>query len=205
MFDLCYVKRMLAPIERVDTHTLIFNDNVINNLNVGNTDSLIFSGTVIDKLIFKNNVIDGFCGVGAPVSRIPRNTYMKNKFTVLQFSGNRAGNLMHDYNSGIATKKCRGFINIKLVDEETPSHEVKFDFIVDNNLITFYENGNIRRIFPLYGQINGYWTEENEYELAEEITLPVLGTELVCKPLCIHFYYTLLYLQNYNLYLFPSF
>ncbi|MDY5576390.1 MAG: hypothetical protein SPF70_02770 [Lachnospiraceae bacterium] len=54
--------------------------------------------------------------------------------------------------------------------------------------ITFYENGNIRRIFPLYGQINGYWTEENEYELAEEITLPVLGTELVCKPLCIHFY-----------------
>lgn len=34
-------------------------------------------------------------------------------------------------------------------------------------LITFYESGKIKRIFPLNGKITGYWTEENEYELAE--------------------------------------
>lgn len=55
-------------------------------------------------------------------------------------------------------------------------------------LITFYENGNIKRIFPLYGQINGYWTEENEFELAKEMTIPILGDQIVCKPLCFHFY-----------------
>lgn len=35
-------------------------------------------------------------------------------------------------------------------------------------LVTFYENGAIKRLFPLNGKITGYWTEENEYELAEE-------------------------------------
>ncbi len=33
-------------------------------------------------------------------------------------------------------------------------------------LITFYESGSIKRLFPLNGKITGYWTEENEYELA---------------------------------------
>lgn len=146
VFNMCFVNRMLAPIERVDVHTLIFNDNVINNSNVGNTDSLIFSGTVIDKVIFKNNIIDGYRSVGVPVGRLPRNTYIKNKFTVNQFSATRAGNVMHDYNSGLATKKCRGYINIKLVDDESPAYEVKFDFVVDNNLITFYENGETKTL-----------------------------------------------------------
>ena len=35
-------------------------------------------------------------------------------------------------------------------------------------LALFYENGNIKRIFPLNGKITAYWTEENEYTLAEE-------------------------------------
>lgn len=54
--------------------------------------------------------------------------------------------------------------------------------------ITFYEHGGIHRLFPLYGQLNGYWTEENEYELAEEIKLSALGDHLICKPLCLCFY-----------------
>lgn len=54
--------------------------------------------------------------------------------------------------------------------------------------ITFYEEGGIRRLFPLYGQLNGYWTEENEYELAPQLYLPILGEQICCKPLCIHFY-----------------
>lgn len=35
-------------------------------------------------------------------------------------------------------------------------------------LILFYENGNVKRIFPLNGKITAYWTEDNEYDLAEE-------------------------------------
>ncbi|MEL7596806.1 MAG: hypothetical protein AAGU01_01250, partial [Clostridiaceae bacterium] len=34
--------------------------------------------------------------------------------------------------------------------------------------ITFYRNGNIKRIFPLDGKITGYWGEDDEYSLAEE-------------------------------------
>lgn len=29
-------------------------------------------------------------------------------------------------------------------------------------MITFYENGSIHRIFPLYGQVTGFWSEEKE-------------------------------------------
>jgi hypothetical protein len=36
-------------------------------------------------------------------------------------------------------------------------------------LVLFYENQSIKRIFPLNGKITAYWTEENEYSLAEEL------------------------------------
>lgn len=35
-------------------------------------------------------------------------------------------------------------------------------------LITFYENGSIKKLFPLNGHISGYWSEDDEYNLAEE-------------------------------------
>lgn len=35
-------------------------------------------------------------------------------------------------------------------------------------LMTFYESGAVKRLFPLNGKITGYWTEENEYSLARE-------------------------------------
>ncbi|HEY8889468.1 MAG TPA: hypothetical protein VIM70_04390 [Clostridium sp.] len=34
--------------------------------------------------------------------------------------------------------------------------------------LSFYENGEVKRIFPLNGKITAYWTEQNEYKLAEE-------------------------------------
>lgn len=55
-------------------------------------------------------------------------------------------------------------------------------------LITFYKSGAIKRIFPLYGQISGFWTEEDEYRLATEISIPVLDRVIKVKPLCIYFY-----------------
>jgi hypothetical protein len=35
-------------------------------------------------------------------------------------------------------------------------------------LITFYENGGIKRIFPLNGKLSGYWSESDEEKLCEE-------------------------------------
>lgn len=34
--------------------------------------------------------------------------------------------------------------------------------------VTFYETGEIKRIFHLNGKISGYWSEENEFDLAKE-------------------------------------
>lgn len=32
-------------------------------------------------------------------------------------------------------------------------------------LVTFYEDGSIHRVFPLNGKLSGFWAEKNEYEL----------------------------------------
>ena len=57
-------------------------------------------------------------------------------------------------------------------------------------LLTFYPDGSLKRIFPLNGKISGYWTEENEYKLAETITVPSSVGELKVKPINIQFYKT---------------
>jgi len=55
-------------------------------------------------------------------------------------------------------------------------------------LITFYESGEIKRIFPLNGKITGYWTEENEYGLAQPITLKMDHGYVDKKFISLHFY-----------------
>lgn len=40
-------------------------------------------------------------------------------------------------------------------------------------LVTFYDNGAIHRVFPLNGKLSGYWGEKNEYEME-----PVLHFEM---------------------------
>lgn len=55
-------------------------------------------------------------------------------------------------------------------------------------LITFHKNGNIKRIFPLNGKISGYWTEEDEYNLAEEIKIDSPLGELKTRASAIQMY-----------------
>lgn len=55
-------------------------------------------------------------------------------------------------------------------------------------LITFYENGNIKRIFPLNGQITAYWSEQDEYNLAEDISLNLSIGKFQKKIISINFY-----------------
>jgi len=53
----------------------------------------------------------------------------------------------------------------------------------------FYEDGTLKRVFPLYGKISGYWSETNEYGLAEPIGVALPdGTAVVAKFLGLAFY-----------------
>jgi hypothetical protein len=54
--------------------------------------------------------------------------------------------------------------------------------------ILFYECGNLRRVFPLNGKITGFWSEDNEYELAQEIELQVPFGCLKQKYIGVYFY-----------------
>jgi hypothetical protein len=55
-------------------------------------------------------------------------------------------------------------------------------------LVTFYENEKICRIFPLNGKLTGFWSEANEYELAREYQFSLPLAEFKRKIIAIHFY-----------------
>ncbi|TVM18763.1 hypothetical protein DPQ33_04630 [Oceanidesulfovibrio indonesiensis] len=40
-------------------------------------------------------------------------------------------------------------------------------------LVTFHEDGSLKRVFPLNGKLSAYWSWQNEYTLAPEIALPL--------------------------------
>jgi len=58
----------------------------------------------------------------------------------------------------------------------------------DAELVTFYEDGAVNRLFPLNGLVNGFWTENQERALAGklEFTLPI--GKFRAKVIGIHFY-----------------
>lgn len=60
--------------------------------------------------------------------------------------------------------------------------------IISTELITFYENGSIKRIFPLNGQISAFWEEEDEYQLAKDLSLDFSFGKIVAKVISICFY-----------------
>ena len=55
-------------------------------------------------------------------------------------------------------------------------------------LLNFYEDGSLKRFFPLNGKITGYWTEEDEGALAEEMTLPTKKGRFTGKIMSVLFY-----------------
>lgn len=57
-------------------------------------------------------------------------------------------------------------------------------------LVTFYESGALRRVFPLNGKLSGYWTEKNEFKLAEPISIPTSVGTICAKPIYMQFYET---------------
>lgn len=55
-------------------------------------------------------------------------------------------------------------------------------------LLTFYDSGAVKRVFPLNGKITGYWSEQNEYGLAKEAALDFPFGQICAKIICMHFY-----------------
>jgi hypothetical protein len=55
-------------------------------------------------------------------------------------------------------------------------------------LLTFYEGEKIRRLFPLNGKLSGFWSEANEYALAQEFEFKLPVAEFKRKIIGIHFY-----------------
>jgi hypothetical protein len=78
--------------------------------------------------------------------------------------------------------------NLKSIYLEQQTEVMTEVGLIPVELITFYEDGGIHRIFPLNGKLTGYWSEEEEYELAAKISLSVLGTEISTKVISIQFY-----------------
>lgn len=60
--------------------------------------------------------------------------------------------------------------------------------VISAELITWYEIGSIRRIFPLDGNLTGFWTEDDEYELAEPIEIQLPFGKIKEKVVGVQFY-----------------
>ena len=60
--------------------------------------------------------------------------------------------------------------------------------IIPAELITFYKNGNIKRLFPLNGKLSAYWDENEEYGLAKEYFFNMPFGEIKTKLMGISFY-----------------
>lgn len=55
-------------------------------------------------------------------------------------------------------------------------------------LVTFYKDGSLKRIFPLDGALSGFWSWKNEYELSEELELDTPAGKIRAKIIGIQFY-----------------
>lgn len=73
--------------------------------------------------------------------------------------------------------------------EDVTEIETSFGTI-KSELVTFHRSGALCRVFPLDGQTTGFWTEENEFELAETLDIPTPSGTLSVKPIYLQFYET---------------
>ncbi len=65
---------------------------------------------------------------------------------------------------------------------QTPMGVFKAEFL------TFYEDGSLNRIFPLNGQVDGYWSERKEGEMAEVLNFDLSVGQFSAKIINLHFY-----------------
>lgn len=134
----------------------------IHNVSYVNKDK---EGKVCDCMLDDKNELHFSLG-----SVIPKYTYLHPR---------------DKYRSALAWYPSGAIRSIYLEGKQTIKTSIG---MIPAELVTFYESGSIRRVFPLYGQISGFWKEEEEYQLSEKILLScpeVIGAYHI---LCIAFY-----------------
>lgn len=89
-------------------------------------------------------------------------------------------------NTGSITLYRSGALKSIALQEQTLVKTTVGEFPTE--LITFYESGAIKRLFPLNGKISAYWTEEDEYGLTEEYTFNTGPLSLKLRITAIYFY-----------------
>jgi antitoxin component YwqK of YwqJK toxin-antitoxin module len=96
-----------------------------------------------------------------------------------------------DYTGRRKTIKCLSFYpsgNIKSIDlQEQTSISTSLGNI-EVELVTFYENGIIKRVFPRNGALSGFWSEDDEAQLCKTLSFSLLDTNFNLKINSIFFY-----------------
>ena len=59
---------------------------------------------------------------------------------------------------------------------------------VGAELVTFYQDGSVNRIFPLNGKVDGFWSEANERQMAEPFEFDTPVGSFRAKVISFHFY-----------------
>jgi hypothetical protein len=75
----------------------------------------------------------------------------------------------------------------KLTLQESQEFKTQYGIIAAEHVL-FYKDGTLKKLFPLAGKLSGYWTEEKEYELAEDLTIPLPSGPITAKMINIGFY-----------------
>lgn len=104
------------------------------------------------------------------------------------------GVLIPKYNYGISRSKNTVSVsfyengNLKSIYLENQIKIKTSIGILPAEFITFYDNGDIKRLFPLNGKITAYWTEQDEYKMAEGIEFNLAIGKIKEKVISIYFY-----------------
>ncbi len=60
--------------------------------------------------------------------------------------------------------------------------------MIKSELLIFYKSGALKRTFPLDGKVSGFWTEEDEYKMADTVDIPTSIKSIKVKPIYLQFY-----------------
>ncbi|MDF2884473.1 MAG: repeat protein [Clostridiaceae bacterium] len=144
----------------------------------------------MEKLNNKYGDIQGISSMDYYKNGNPRNCVV-NKINELKTN---YGTLIPQYDNGSDRRKhvnSFSFYDDGNLKSIYLQNQTKFNTSIGalpGELITFYLNGNINRIFPLNGQITAYWSELDEYKLAENVSLNLSVGKFEKKVICVHFY-----------------
>lgn len=126
------------------------------------------NGTVKSCLFERENSID--CGYGKIIPQYTAGSYGERQ--------KKYRDAISFYDNG----QIKSVALEKQVIIETPQGPCPAE------LLTFYRNGKLKRIFPLNGRIDGFWSEEEEGKMSTPITIKTSFGEITTKIIGMFFY-----------------